>query len=123
MKLGSDVDLRKLAEDTELFTGAELEGLCKEVGVVALREDINATVVRERHFQIAKASLKPSLTVEEIDSYSSFMRTTSQTRTTSQALPRQRWNPLSLVKVGVVSCILVAAAKYYITQGDQIIAT
>ena len=30
MKTGNDVDLRRIAEDTELFTGAELEGLCRE---------------------------------------------------------------------------------------------
>ena len=40
MKIGPDVDLRRIAEDTELFTGAELEGLCREAGIVALREDI-----------------------------------------------------------------------------------
>jgi SpoVK/Ycf46/Vps4 family AAA+-type ATPase len=78
MNLGSDVDLRKLAEDTELFTGAELQGLCKEVGIVALRENIDASVVYDRHFKTAKNSLKPALTAEEIVSYSSFKRTSSR---------------------------------------------
>jgi len=64
MILGSDVDLRKLAEDTELFTGADLAGLCREVGTVALRENIHASVVFDRHFQIVKNSLKPALTAE-----------------------------------------------------------
>ena len=50
MKIGPDVDLRRIVEDTELFTGAELEGLCREAGIVALREDITATVVCDRHF-------------------------------------------------------------------------
>ena len=48
MKIGLDVDLRKIAGDTELFTGAELEGLCREAGIVALREDITATVLCDR---------------------------------------------------------------------------
>lgn len=78
MNLGSDVDLRKLAEDTELFTGAELQGLCKEVGIVALRENIDASVVYDHHFKTAKNSLKPALTAEEIVSYSSFKRTSSR---------------------------------------------
>lgn len=124
MKTGSDVNLRRLAEDTELFTGAELEGLCREAGMVALREDISATVVCGRHFQTAKNSLKPALTKAEIDSYSSFMKTSSQ------ALPRHfdsglkpdrckknGLGPLSVVKVGIISCFLVVAAKY-IMQGD-----
>ncbi|KAJ1433086.1 P-loop containing nucleoside triphosphate hydrolase [Sesbania bispinosa] len=126
MNIGSDVDLRKLAEDTELFTGAELEGLCNEAGIVALREDISASYVFDRHFQIVKNSLKPALTTADIDSYSSFMKTSSR------ALPRHfesgfkqmrtkqnRLGPLSLVKVSVVSCILLAAAKYYFMHGDQ----
>ncbi|CAK8543033.1 unnamed protein product [Lathyrus sativus] len=78
MQLGGDVDLRRLAEDTEFFTGAELEGLCKEVGIVALRENMDATVVFDRHFQIVKNSLKPALTADVIDSYSSFRRTSSR---------------------------------------------
>jgi len=40
MKLGEDVDLWKIAECTELFTGADLEGLCREAGMAALREDL-----------------------------------------------------------------------------------
>jgi SpoVK/Ycf46/Vps4 family AAA+-type ATPase len=78
MKLQSDVDLRKLAEDTELFTGAELAGLCREVGTAALRENIDASVVFDRHFQIVKNALNPTLTKEAIDSYSSFRKTSSR---------------------------------------------
>ncbi|CAL5388105.1 unnamed protein product [Camellia sinensis] len=51
MKVSNNVDLKQIAEDTELFTGAELEGLCREAGIVALREDISASVVCNRHFQ------------------------------------------------------------------------
>ncbi|KAI8013590.1 hypothetical protein LOK49_LG05G00681 [Camellia lanceoleosa] len=51
MKVSNDVDLKQIAEDTELFTGAELEGLCREAGIVALREDISTSVVCNRHFQ------------------------------------------------------------------------
>ncbi|GAB2240144.1 hypothetical protein Droror1_Dr00020662 [Drosera rotundifolia] len=51
MNLGSDVDLRQIAERTKLFTGADLKGLCDEAGVVALREDIDASVVHDHHFQ------------------------------------------------------------------------
>ncbi|MED6130580.1 Cell division control protein 48 B [Stylosanthes scabra] len=130
MKTASDVNLRRLAEDTELFTGAELEGLCREAGIVALREDISAAVVCDRHFQVVKDSVKPALTKAEIDSYSSFMKTSSQ------ALPRHfdsgmksdsnrknGLNPMSLVKISVVSFVLfaAAAAKYYIIDRDQIV--
>ncbi|RLM73814.1 hypothetical protein C2845_PM15G13230 [Panicum miliaceum] len=51
MKLGEDVDLWKIAECTELFTGADLEGLCREAGMAALREDLSASFIRNTHFQ------------------------------------------------------------------------
>ncbi len=37
MPLGADVDLRRLAQITHAFVGADLEVLCKEAGMVALR--------------------------------------------------------------------------------------
>ncbi|KAI6676906.1 hypothetical protein NL676_037702 [Syzygium grande] len=75
MKIGNDVDLGDLAEHTELFTGAELEGLCREAGIVALRENIHATAIYDRHFRIVRESLKPALSEADIHSYESFRRT------------------------------------------------
>ncbi|KAL6582999.1 Cell division control protein 48 B [Orobanche minor] len=83
MKVGNDVDLRQLAEETEHFMGAELEGLCREAGIVALREDITASIVHARHFQTVKRSLKPMLTKHEIDSYASYMKKPTRNRPTS----------------------------------------
>ncbi|OEL12565.1 Cell division control protein 48-like protein B [Dichanthelium oligosanthes] len=70
MKLGEDVDLWKIAECTELFTGADLEGLCREAGMAALREDLSASLIRNTHFQAARSSLRPSLTKAVVDEYS-----------------------------------------------------
>ncbi|KAG0492716.1 hypothetical protein HPP92_005851 [Vanilla planifolia] len=70
MKLGTDVDLDLMAERTDLFTGADLQGLCREAGMAALREDIAADAVYDRHFQIARASLRPSLTRSMVEEYS-----------------------------------------------------
>jgi len=85
MKIGNDVDLREIAEETENFTGAELEGLCREAGIVALRENITATIIHNRHFQTVKTSLKPALTKKEIDSYASYMK--KQTRRSNSNHP------------------------------------
>ncbi|XP_058080438.1 cell division control protein 48 homolog B isoform X2 [Magnolia sinica] len=74
MKLGEDVNLRQLAEDTDLFTGAELAGLCNEAGMLALREDISATAIFNHHFWTARNSLRPALTKLQIDQYASFMK-------------------------------------------------
>ncbi|KAH9602640.1 hypothetical protein KSS87_005125 [Heliosperma pusillum] len=120
MKLGSDVDLKQVAEETEFFTGAELEGLCREAGIVALREDISATIVNDRHFQTVKSSLKPALTKEEVDRYSSFMKSSSLqlhqvqlgTELPGKTKPKG-YGPLSAVTVGALSLVVVAAAKYF----------
>jgi len=70
MKLGEDVDLWKIAECTDLFTGADLEGLCREAGMAALREDLSARFISNTHFQTARSSLRPSLTKAVVDEYS-----------------------------------------------------
>ncbi|ESR51152.1 hypothetical protein CICLE_v100311322mg, partial [Citrus x clementina] len=127
MKVGDDVDLRSIAEETELFTGAELEGLCREAGIVALREDISATMVRNRHFQTVKDSLKPALTKEEIDSYSSFMKSQSpkssgrlESSTSSGSKnKKKKLVPVFSVTSCVVSIAILAAAKYFSTRANR----
>ena len=119
MKLGSDVNLHQIAEDTDHFTGAELEGLCREAGIVALREDISATVVSDRHFQKVMNSLKPALTREEIDSYSSFMKKSAsqfhQIQCNTEVLDKtttKHYFPMGTVTFGVLGLLVATAAKY-----------
>ncbi|KAG8487488.1 hypothetical protein CXB51_016237 [Gossypium anomalum] len=124
MKIGDDVDLRRIAEDTELFTGAELEGLCREAGIVALRENISATLVSNRHFETVKSSLKPALTRDEIETYSSFMKnqgsmlspsgaTELKLSTRQKAIIQKGRSSLSQafpIKIGVLGVLLLIAA-------------
>ncbi|KAK9750627.1 hypothetical protein RND81_02G209200 [Saponaria officinalis] len=120
MKLSSNVNLKQVAEETDLFTGAELEGLCREAGIVALREDISATVVNDQHFQTVKSSLKPALTREEVDKYSRFMKNSSlqchdvqiSTELPSKVKPKVNAS-LSVVKMGALSLLIIVAAKYF----------
>jgi SpoVK/Ycf46/Vps4 family AAA+-type ATPase len=73
-KIGNDVSLEQLAKDTDCYTGAELAGLCRESGMVALRESLAADTVFRRHFDSAKASITPLLTPLQISSYANFNR-------------------------------------------------
>eukprot|EP00976_Prorocentrum_cordatum_P069524 1179577-Prorocentrum_minimum.AAC.6 len=50
MSLLGDVDLLALASQSEGFTGAELEHLCREAALAALREDLDAAGVAQAHF-------------------------------------------------------------------------
>ncbi len=78
MSLAKNVSLEKLADETEGFSGADIEGICREAGMLALREDINATKVDKSHFAQAMKNIPPSITKELIKHYEKV----KQTRTT-----------------------------------------
>lgn len=68
--LGNDVDLEKLSDNTEGFTGADIASVCNEAAMLAIREyvnsgkstdedSINELKVGYHHFMDATAKLKP----------------------------------------------------------------
>ncbi|HIH42529.1 TPA: CDC48 family AAA ATPase [Candidatus Woesearchaeota archaeon] len=62
------VDLKLLAEKTDGYTGADIESLCREAAIQALREDMKSREVTEKHFENALKIVRPSIT-KEIDEY------------------------------------------------------
>ncbi|HDI75410.1 MAG TPA: AAA family ATPase, partial [Thermoprotei archaeon] len=72
MPLADDVDLEDLAKRTEGFAGSDLEALCREAGMMALRESINIDRVHMRHFEKALKRIKPSITPEMVRYYESW---------------------------------------------------
>ncbi|XP_072258518.1 ATPase family gene 2 protein homolog B [Pyxicephalus adspersus] len=70
MPLHHDVCLESLAADTTFYSGADLHNLCKEAALVALQEsELQATCVKQEHFQKALASVPPSLKARDLLSY------------------------------------------------------
>ena len=63
MRLAADVDLRALAADgcTAGWSGAQLANLCREAGMQALREDLDAGAAAARHFAVALSELRPAV--------------------------------------------------------------
>ncbi|RLI05157.1 AAA family ATPase [Candidatus Bathyarchaeota archaeon] len=61
MPLAEDVNLERLAEMTEGYVGADIETLCREAALTALREDMNAQKVYWKHFEKALQVVKPTL--------------------------------------------------------------
>ena len=51
--------LRDLASKTDGFVGSDLEALCREAGMLALRE--GATIVARRHFDAAQMKVHPTM--------------------------------------------------------------
>ncbi|MHA1443515.1 MAG: CDC48 family AAA ATPase [Candidatus Hodarchaeales archaeon] len=60
MPLGDDVDIDRLAKETEFYVGADLEAICREAGMHALREDLDVEFVLWRHFEHALSTVHSS---------------------------------------------------------------
>jgi transitional endoplasmic reticulum ATPase len=69
MPLAEDVDLQQLARMTEGYSGSDIEAVCREAGMLALRENINAEKVEMRHFVEALKKVYPSITEDMVKSY------------------------------------------------------
>lgn len=67
--LTSDVLLDVLAERTDGFSGADIEALCREAAMIALRENIKIKKVDMKHFEEALKNIRPSLTEDLIKYY------------------------------------------------------
>jgi len=62
MPLDDDVNLDALAKDLDGFVGSDIEALCREAGLFALRENIDVEVVSNRHFLAAKSKVHATMT-------------------------------------------------------------
>ncbi|MEM0475606.1 MAG: CDC48 family AAA ATPase [Candidatus Norongarragalinales archaeon] len=72
MPLAKDVDLKALAKKTEGYSGADLEGLCREAGLAALRENLNAKEVKAAHFQKALSAIRPTLLMKKKEAQTGY---------------------------------------------------
>jgi len=63
------VDLEELAVELDGYTGADIEGLCREAAMIALRENRKAKKVSMTHFQEALKSVRPSLDEDTVKFY------------------------------------------------------
>jgi len=64
MPLDDDISLSELAGDLEDYTGADIEGLCREAAMTALRENKKAKKVSMKHFEEAKTVVHGSMDEE-----------------------------------------------------------
>jgi transitional endoplasmic reticulum ATPase len=69
MPLAKNVSLEALAEKTEHFNGADIQGLCREAALHALRLDVNAKEVTMKDFEKILEKIAPSVKESEIKRY------------------------------------------------------
>ena len=69
MPLEKSVNLEYLSEETEGFTGADIESLAREAALLALREDIESKTVTKEHFRKAMDKVSPSVSKNDEERY------------------------------------------------------
>jgi len=73
MPLAKDVDLDALVKKTSGFSGADIENVCREAAMNALRHNKDAKEVTSSDFQKALKVAKPSIQEDDIKRYQGFM--------------------------------------------------
>ena len=61
--------LRYLAKKTEGYAGSDIEAVCREAAILALREDINSREIYKNHFELALEKVRPSITKDVEKAY------------------------------------------------------
>ncbi|MDH5266934.1 MAG: CDC48 family AAA ATPase [Candidatus Bathyarchaeota archaeon] len=74
MPLTKDVDLAQLTSMTKNYSGADIDAVCREAGLNALRRDINAKEVSFADFKEALGKIGPTITSNMEAWYKSFMK-------------------------------------------------
>ncbi|MBI2580807.1 AAA family ATPase [Candidatus Woesearchaeota archaeon] len=75
-----DVNLEKFAQLTEGYAGADIEAVCREAAILALRESMTAKSVEERHFMESLKKVRPSVTKEIEKAYEDVRESLSVAR-------------------------------------------
>jgi transitional endoplasmic reticulum ATPase len=67
--LDKSVDLKKLSEELEGYTGADIEALAREAAMLALRENIDTKKITKKHFEKAMDKVQPSVSKHDQQRY------------------------------------------------------
>ncbi|MGV8127211.1 MAG: CDC48 family AAA ATPase [Methanothrix sp.] len=68
--LAEDIDMEALIEQTDNYTGADIAAVVRKAGRLALREDMAADKIGQKHFMAALDEIGPSVTPETMKYYS-----------------------------------------------------
>jgi len=74
MPLAKDVDIAHLANTTKSYSGADIDALCREAAMHALRRDVNSKEVTLADFQKVMEKIGPSILPDMETWYKGFMK-------------------------------------------------
>ncbi|MFW9946958.1 MAG: CDC48 family AAA ATPase [Candidatus Odinarchaeota archaeon] len=81
MPLTEDVSLKHIAQITEGYSGADLENVCREAGMQAIREKMDKLdKIENKHFEFALNKIKSTLPGEIIQRYESMAKEITESR-------------------------------------------
>jgi len=86
MPLSKDVDLQEIAEKAREYSGADVEALCREAAMNALRDSVDAKEVTRRDFDKAIETIKPSINERMEQYYAQFSERSRKERVTPTAI-------------------------------------
>jgi transitional endoplasmic reticulum ATPase len=68
------VDLAALSKKLDGYVGADIENLCREAALVALRKNRTASKVMSEHFDEALATVRPSVSADTVRFYETMFK-------------------------------------------------
>ena len=81
MPLAEDVSLKMIAQTTEGYSGADLENVCREAGMEAIREKMTELEkIEKKHFEFALSKIKSTLPKEIIEKYENMAKQITESR-------------------------------------------
>jgi len=75
MPLSKDVDIKSLSKSCENYSGADVEALCREAAMLAIREDEKAKKISKKHFDKAIEQVRASITPNILKFYEKVSET------------------------------------------------
>ncbi|MHA1931944.1 MAG: CDC48 family AAA ATPase [Promethearchaeota archaeon] len=86
MPLAEDVSLKNIAQNTVGYSGADLENVCREAGMEAIREKMeDLEKIENKHFEFSLSKIKSTLPKEIVDRYENIAKQISESRTIKES--------------------------------------
>ena len=81
MPLAEDVSLKRIAQITEGYSGADLENVCREAGMQAIREEMEKLEkIENKYFEFALSKIKSTLPQNIIERYENMAKQITESR-------------------------------------------
>jgi len=81
MPLAEDISLKRIAQITEGYSGADLENVCREAGMQAIREEMEKLEkIENKYFEFALSKIKSTLPRNIIERYENMAKQITESR-------------------------------------------